>query len=57
MTNPFSSLLQEVKAVNAKYARPGIVMTPLVKVCLFALRAYLLVLVGLMVYKFIEIVK
>lgn len=47
------SLVSGARAVTRKYSRPAIEMTPFVKVSLFALRLYLFVLVGLMVYKFI----
>ena len=43
--------------INQKYAKPKIKMTRLVSVCLLFLRLYLLFLVGLLVYKFITLVK
>ena len=53
----FRSLISEVRAINQKYSSPQIEMTRLTKICLFGLRVYLLTLVGLMVYKFIETVR
>jgi hypothetical protein len=47
------SLVSGVRAINRKYAIPQIQMTPFVKACLLTLRVYLLVLVGLLLYKFI----
>lgn len=49
----FGSLLESVRAINRRYARPHIEMTPFAKICLLALRLYLFLLVGLMVYKFV----
>jgi hypothetical protein len=49
----FRSLAASVREINAKYAKPNVEMTPVVKVSLLLLRIYLLLLVGLMVYKFI----
>ena len=53
----FRSLITEVRTINKKYSSPQIEMTWLTKICLFGLRVYLLTLVGLMVYKFIETVR
>ena len=47
------SLMAQIREVNRKYAKPEIQMTPFVKFCLVGLRVYLLLLVGLMVFKFI----
>jgi hypothetical protein len=46
-----------ISEINKKYKNPTIQMTPLVKVCLLVLRFYLILLVGLLVYKFITLVK
>jgi len=51
-TNVLRSLIDSVKAINRKYSRPQIEMTWFVKSCLLTLRLYLIVLVGLLVYKF-----
>ena len=53
----FESALNQVRAINRKYAQPQIRMTAFVKVCLVSLRLYLVVLIGLMVFKFIMTVK
>jgi len=45
-------LVSGVRAVNRRYANPGIEMTPFVRLALVTLRVYLLVLIGLLVYKF-----
>lgn len=52
-TGPLGVFVAAVREINRKYAEPQIEMTPLVKVCLVALRVYLVVLVGLLVYKFV----
>jgi hypothetical protein len=49
----FRNTRDAVRAINQKYATPHIPMTRLVKFSLGLLRAYLLFLVGLMVYKFV----
>ena len=49
----FRSLLRGIQAVNHRYRKPKIQMTPLVKVSLFILRLYLIALVGLMIFKFV----
>ncbi len=46
------SLMTGVRTINRKYATPQIEMSWFVKACLLMLRLYLLVLVGLMIYKF-----
>jgi hypothetical protein len=46
-----------VKSINQKYATPQIKMTPLVKLALLSLRLYLLFLVGILVYKFITMLR
>ena len=51
------SLITGVQTINRKYATPQIEMAPFVKACLLMLRLYLFVLIGLMVYKFIETVR
>ncbi len=51
------SLVTQVKDINRKYAEPEIEMTPLVQASLIGLRIYLFTLIGLMLYKFIVVVK
>jgi hypothetical protein len=53
MTSSFQRLLGKIREINHRYSKPHIEMTPLVKLSLMALRVYLLLLVGLIVYKFV----
>jgi len=46
-----------VKSINQKYAEPQIKMTRLVKFSLLSLRLYLLFLVGILVFKFITMLR
>ncbi len=43
----------KIREINLKYATPRIKMTKSVKIALFALRLYLIVLVLILVYKFL----
>jgi len=54
MNAMFKSLIEQIREINRKYATPEIEMTPFVKFCLVGLRIYLLLLVGLMLFKFIS---
>ena len=49
----FKGIVQGVREVNRKYAKPGIAMTKGVKAALLMLRIYLFVLIGVLVVKFI----
>lgn len=53
----YRSLVTEIKEINAKYATPHIQMTPFVRFNLLFLRFYLMLLVGLLIYRFIAAVK
>ena len=53
----FKNTLTTVRSINRKYAHPQIKMTPLVKVSLLSLRLYLIFLVGILVYKFISMLR
>jgi hypothetical protein len=53
----YNDARSQVRRVNQKYREPRIIMTPFVKVCLISLRVYLFTLIGLMVIKFITLVK
>lgn len=55
--NIFHNLINSVREINRKYAKPRIKLTKWVKVSLFLLRLYLLLLVGLLIFKFITIVQ
>jgi hypothetical protein len=48
--------LDKVRAINRRYARPRLTISPAVRVCLLILRLYLLFLVGLLAYRFVAIV-
>lgn len=50
------SIFRGFADINRRYAHPTIEMTPVVRVALFALRLYLILLVGLLVVKFITLV-
>ena len=48
--------IRRVQEINKKYSKPRITMTPTVKVALLVLRIYLIVIMGLLLYKFITLV-
>jgi hypothetical protein len=48
--------LDKVRAINRRYAHPRLTISPMVRLCLLILRVYLLLLVGLLAYKFITMV-
>ncbi|MCX6581289.1 MAG: hypothetical protein NT166_14020 [Candidatus Aminicenantes bacterium] len=45
----------QIAEINRKYKTPQVKTTPMVKFTLVLLRVYLLVLVGMLVYKFISL--
>ena len=47
----------KIREINQKYAHPRVKMTKGVAVALFLLRLYLILLVGILVIKFITMVK
>jgi hypothetical protein len=49
--------VSQISAINKKYMTPHITTTPAVRVALLMLRLYLLALVGILVYKFITLVR
>jgi hypothetical protein len=51
-----TSQIEHVRAINRRYARPRLTMSPAVRWALLSLRLYLLTLVGLLAYKFISVV-
>ena len=53
----FKNTVSTVKSINQKYAQPQIKMTPMVKASLLALRLYLIFLVGILVYRFITLLR
>jgi len=48
--------VEQVHAINRRYAKPRLAMSPAVQWALLILRVYLLILVGLLGYKFIMVV-
>jgi hypothetical protein len=53
----FKNTVSTVKSINQKYAKPQIKMTRGVKFALLSLRLYLLFLVGVLVYRFITLLR
>ena len=47
----------KIHAINVRYSKPKIIMSKPVRVALFFLRAYLVLLVALLLYKFITILS
>ena len=56
MKNLLKSSLESFGEINRKYSKPRIKQTRLVSIALLALRLYLLLLVGVLFYKFITTV-
>ena len=52
MANVFKDLISAVQEINRRYAKPQIAMTPATKFALIGLRLYLIVLVGILFFKF-----
>jgi len=48
---------EKIIEINERYSHPKIEMSRAVKISLLALRFYLIILVGLLVYKFITLLK
>ncbi len=53
----FKRRFGKIREINEKYAKPRVKMTKGVAVALFMLRLYLIILVGILVIKFITLVK
>jgi hypothetical protein len=53
----YRDMVRNIREVNRRYAAPHVKTTRLVKACLLLLRCYLLLLVGILVYKFISILR
>jgi hypothetical protein len=47
--------IEKIREINRRYATPRIKMSIVVRASLLTLRIYLIVLVGLLVYKFIAV--
>jgi len=50
----FRTTVQTVQAINRKYATPHLKTTRFVRVCLGLLRGYLVLLIGILVFKFFQ---
>jgi len=50
----FENTIEAVRTINQRYKTPHMKTTPLVRFCLGLLRVYLLLLVGILVFKFIQ---
>ena len=53
----FKNTASTVRTINQKFAEPQIKMTPWVKFSLLSLRLYLIFLVGILVYRFITLLR
>jgi hypothetical protein len=53
MASNINRLVRKLREINHRYSKPHIEMTPMVKFSLMTLRIYLLLIVGLTVYKFV----
>ena len=53
----FSHNYAKIREINKKYATPNIEMSKWVKLSLLSLRFYLIFLLGLLLYKFITLVR
>jgi hypothetical protein len=50
-----ASNFSRIAEINRKYANPSIKITKAVRISLLCLRLYLIVIVGLLIYKFITL--
>ena len=53
MTSSINRLVRKFREINHRYSKPHIEMSRGVRMALMALRVYLLLLVGLIIYKFV----
>ena len=53
MASSINRLVRKRREINHRYSKPHIEMTPMVKFSLMTLRIYLLLIVGLIVYKLV----
>lgn len=53
----YREMIGQIREINRRYATPHIKTTRMVRVCLVVLRCYLIVLVGILIYKFISILR
>ena len=57
MTSSIYRLVRKFREINQRYSKPHIEMSRGVKISLMALRIYLFLLVGLIIYKFVLILN
>ena len=57
MASSIHRLVSKIREINHRYSKPHIEMSRGVRISLMALRIYLLLLVGLIVYKFVLILS
>ena len=50
----FRNTARTVRAINQKYATPHLKTTRMVRICLGMLRGYLILLIGILVFKFVQ---
>lgn len=53
----FKGRFTKIREINRRYAKPRVKMTKGVRIALLLLRLYLILLVGVLVVKFISMVK
>jgi len=53
MTSSINRLVRKFREINHRYNKPHIEMSRGVRMALMALRVYLLLIVGLIIYKFV----
>jgi hypothetical protein len=53
----FKNTVETVRSINRRYKTPHLQTTRLVRICLGLLRAYLFLLIGILVFKFIQSVR
>ena len=54
--NKPGTFLESIREINAKYRTPRMQMTRLVRISLFALRIYLLIILLILLYKFVTLI-
>ena len=57
MKNLLKGRFSRIREINRKYDRPRVKMTRGVRIALFMLRLYLILLVGILIVKFISLVN
>jgi len=56
MMRSVARVVRKFRSINARYRTPRIRMSPAVRTSLLVLRIYLVLLVGLLLYKFVMVV-